>query len=643
MNVFYEEDGSFKVAHIMTDAGTSLQVEAISGKRSKIKANAVVLRFESSLEAFLPDANQLAAGIDPDFLWQVCSEGEFACESLAEDYFGHAPSATEAAAVAIRLHASPMYFYKRGKGHYQRAPEANLQAALASITRKQREAEQMAGWVQQLKSGVMPDELRAHQNTLLYKPDRNTLMVKACELAVAETHTPLPQLFFAAGAWPEHAATPHGAPHAYHLGRFLAENFPKGREFMGAMDAATPIGLAHADVSAFSIDDDATTEIDDAFSLHYLADGKVEVGIHIAAPSLFFGANSVLDNLAAQRLSTVYLPGDKITMLPSAAVELATLAEGRRTPVVSLYGTFTQGEGELLATRSAVETVTIVRNLRIAELETRFHDGAVAAALVTGEYGEELLLLHRIAQALGKRRGKKDGEQDRLDYNFEIVGERVEIIPRKRGNPIDTVVSELMIFANSEWGKWLADTGVAAIYRAQANMKTRMTTDALPHEGLGVAQYAWSSSPLRRYVDLVNQRQLIAALRNEPPPFQKRNRDSMSTLNNIARRFDLTYESYAEFQRNLERFWCLRYLEQENISECTGSIIRDELVRVDNLPLVVKLNKNPELPGKTRVRISRQAINYWDINAEFSLISAELPTTDPTTTTVSAEVPLAPD
>ena len=175
-----------------------------------------------------------------------------------------------------------------------------------------------------------------------------------------------------------------------------------------------------------------------------------------------------------------------------------------------------------------------------------------------------------------------------------------------------------MIFVNSEWGKLLADNGVAAIYRVQQNMKTRMTTDALPHEGLGVAQYAWSSSPLRRYVDLINQRQLIALIRRESPPYPKRS----PVLNEIARRFDLTYDAYNEFQRNLERYWCLRYFEQEAISHFDGALIRDELVRANGLPLVVKLAKNPELPPKTPVRVQVGALNYWEVSGEFSLVAS---------------------
>ena len=615
MNVFYEEDGSFKVGHVMTDIGTSLQIESVSGKRSKIKANAVVLRYESALEQLLPAAEKLAAEIEPDFLWEVCGKDEFGCEEMAQEYFGHKPGPAEIAGVALKLHAAPMYFYKRGKGRYQAAPEENLKAALASIERKKREAEQMSIWVAQLKSGVMPEEMRPHRDMLLYKPDRNTLLVKACEAAVAEMHISLPLLFYSAGAWPNLET----AQYQYHLGKFLAEYFPRGRAYVGEIDVAAPAELPLVDVPAFSIDDAATTEIDDAFSIRHLDGGRVEIGIHIAAPALFFGADSAMEKLANTRLSTVYFPGDKITMLPAAAVDYATLIEGRTCPAVSYYAIFDGDSFELISTRSAIDRVNIARNLRIGELEKYFNESALAESKVEGEYGNELLLLHRVAKSLGARRGKDENEQDRVDYNFDIVAGKVEISTRKRGNPIDTVVSELMIFVNSEWGKLLADNGVAAIYRVQQNMKTRMTSDALPHEGLGVAQYAWSSSPLRRYVDLVNQRQLIAFLKNETPPFQKRSRDSLSQLNELARRFDVTYDAYNEFQRNLERYWCLRYLEQEGITQFDGAMIRDELVRAATIPLIVKLDRNPELPPKTPVKVSVGELDYWDISGRFTL------------------------
>lgn len=631
MNVFFEEDGGFKVARVMEDIGTSLQVEAASGKRSKIKANTVLLRFESPLADLLPQAEALAATIEPDFLYEVCGDAEFQFDVLAADYYGHKPQPAEAASCAIKLHSAPMYFYKRGKGRYQKAPAENLKAALASIERKKRDAADMADWIDALLRGQMPDAMRPHINQLLYKPDRNTLIAKACEVAVEKAGIPLPQLFFRAGAWSPRDDAPHMAQHDYHLGKFLADYFPKGAQLEIAFTANTPADLPLANVCAYSIDDAATTEIDDAFSVREIDATQIEVGIHIAAPALIFAADSALDAHAQARLSTVYYPGNKITMLPASAVEVATLAEGRILPCVSLYCLFVAETGALVSTRSAVEQIKIEKNLRLHALETWLTPDAVASGTHEGEFGNALLKLHRIALALKEKRGAKNGN-DYVDYNFDIRndGAEVEISARVRGSPVDTVVAEFMILANSEWGKLLAENNVAAIYRVQQNMKTRMTTDALPHEGLGVAYYAWSSSPLRRYVDLVNQRQLIALIRGETPHFPRRS----PQLNEIARIFDVTYDAYAEFQRNMERFWCLRYLAQEGKNSFAATIIRDELVRGSTLPLIVRLKQSPNLPGKTAVEVNIASIDYWSIGGEFSV--------DIAANAVASETPGAP-
>ena len=97
----------------------------------------------------------------------------------------------------------------------------------------------------------------------------------------------------------------------------------------------------------------------------------------------------------------------------------------------------------------------------------------------------------------------------------------MRIVPRKRGAPLDKLVSELMILVNSSWGELLAERDIAAIYRVQSTGKVRLSVHAEPHEGLGVRCYAWMSSPLRRYVDLLNQWQLIAALQGRRPPFTR--------------------------------------------------------------------------------------------------------------------------
>jgi exoribonuclease-2 len=150
---------------------------------------------------------------------------------------------------------------------------------------------------------------------------------------------------------------------AYHLQRFLLEHFPQGSEVPPGQDVIEPAELPMAPVPAFSIDDATTTEIDDAFSVRPRAAGGWEIGVHIAAPALAIAPGSPLDTSASARLSTVYMPGAKITMLPEAVIERYTLSEQRIVPTVSLYLELGP-DLRLLGTRSAVEKVHVAANLR---------------------------------------------------------------------------------------------------------------------------------------------------------------------------------------------------------------------------------------------------------------------------------------
>jgi exoribonuclease-2 len=224
-------------------------------------------------------------------------------------------------------------------------------------------------------------------------------------------------------------------------------------------------------------------------------------------------------------------------------------------------------------------------------------------------FGAELLLLWRFATRLEHSRGKEEPGLVRADYNFYVDNDRVSIVERKRGSPIDKVVSELMILVNTEWGRQLALNEIPALYRAQGNGKVKMSTLPAPHQGLGVPQYIWASSPLRRYADLVNQRQLLALYRHEAPPYPPKD----ERLLVILRDFELAYEAYAEFQRNMERYWCLRWLIQEGAATTEAEVLREELARIDRIPLVVRVPSLPPLaPGK-RVELAISDIDLIEL------------------------------
>jgi exoribonuclease-2 len=602
-----------------------LQIELASGKRSKVKAANVLLRFAAPVPGeLLERAEADAEGIDVGFLWEVCGEGEFGFEELAGEYHGAKPDSVQAAAVLLRLHSAPMYFHRKGRGRFRKAPPDILQAALAGLEKKRLQAATIERMVEELKNGQLPAEFIPWLQQLIYKPDRNRSETKALEAACGETGKSAARLLFECGALP--------STHDYHLGRFLFEFFPEAKGGTNFPYFATPVDpgdLPLAEVAAFSVDDAHTTEIDDAFSVTTKPDGGWRIGIHIAAPGLGFAPDSDLGRIARDRLSTVYMPGRKITMLPEDIVEHFTLAAGHTVAAISLY-LDVDSDYRLLGHETRMERVPIVANLRHHDIEPVFNEATLADGLPDFPYRDELKLLWEFAQVLEAGRGKPSDNSNRKDYNFIVDWEAdsgmavepgkgfVSIDERARGSPLDTLVAELMIMANATWGAMLRDAGIPALYRVQTAGKVRMSTVAAPHEGLGVECYAWSSSPLRRYCDLLNQWQLIALLKNEAPPFPPKSADLLAAM----RDFELTYAAYAEFQRGMERYWCLRWLLQERADRIPGQVLRESLVRLDAIPLVARVPSLPEVPRGARVRLVVEGIDL--LEAELRLRYLEL-------------------
>ena len=617
MNLLFEEEGSFKAATILADNDTSLQVEMPSGKRSKIKAASVLLRFAApSASQLLEQAAPLASDIEAEFLWECVSDGEFSFLDFARDYHGREPTPVEATAVLLALHAAPIHFHRKGKGHFKKAPADILAAALANLEKKRQQAQAMEGWTRELSEFRLPAEFVPLVDTLLYAPDRNKPETKAFEAACTATGLTPAQLLHRCGAIP--------SAYLLHYKRFLHEQFPKGTAFPDLPAPALPDDLPRSDVRAFSIDDAHTTEIDDAFSVTWLPGIGSRIGIHIAAPGLAITHGSPLDGVARGRLSTVYMPGNKITMLPEHVVDSYTLAAGVDCPAVSLYLTVNE-QYEITAHESRLEIVHIADNLRHHDVEPWFNQTTADGPLSEDRpFARELQHLWRFANACEGRRGKPSATQGVNDYNFAIDGDladpencTVRIEERKRGSPLDKLVAELMIVANSTWGGLLAEKRIACLYRSQTMGKARMTTAPQPHEGLGVPQYAWMTSPLRRYCDLVNQWQLIACLQEKTPAFAQKSAELFAVM----RDFELTYGAYGEFQRLMERYWCLRWLQQNAIQEIDATVRREQLVKLDHLPFLARIPSAPaDLQPGQRLRLVLENIDLLGPEAELRFV-----------------------
>ena len=584
MNIFYEESGQFKVAAIVQKNDATYQVDTQHGKRTKVKANNVFAEFDGDMAAFLENAQAQAADIDTDLLWEVCGEEEFSAEAIAEEYYGHAPTKTEMAATLIALYAAPMYFYKKAKGVFKAAPEETLKQALAAIERKKQQDAQIDAWAEALKRGEMPSEIAADLKTILHAPDKQSLTYKAFTKAADALKTSAYELAKKTGGI---TSIPQ-----YLQDGFEIKYFPKGTGFPDLPLPEMP-DLPKADVTAFSIDDESTTEVDDALSLTDLGNGTKRVGIHIAAPSLAVAQGDKMEKNIMERLSTVYFPGGKITMLPENWIAAFSLDAGAYRPAVSIYfdvdSEFNVGEPTC-----KIEAVNIAENLRIQTIEPHFNaeTGLDEAGEMMFAHHQDLIWFHQFAVALQKARGKYEPDRaPQYDYSIELDEEgKVSVVRRERGSPIDMLVSEMMILANSTWAQMLHDNDLPGLFRVQPAGKVRMSTKSEPHIGMGVQHYGWFTSPLRRAADYINQKQLLSLIDDSAEPLF---RQSDAELFAALRDFDTAYAAYADFQRQMEAYWSLVYLQQQGTSELTATILKEDLVRIEGLPLVTRATGIP--------------------------------------------------
>ncbi len=633
MYALFDDSGKFLAGRILSEAESSAQIELDSGKRVKVKAANILLPFDKPAPAeLLAQARAGAADIDLALAWEFAPEDEFGFVALARDYFSAACPVHEQAAMLLALYEAPHYFRRAGKGRFKKASAEVLQQALAAIEKKKQIQAQIGAWAGELAAGQCPAPIREQLYKILFRPDKNAPEYKAVVEASRSTHLAPLALLHDAGAIT--------SAYQFHWQRFLFENFHKGTGFPQLAAPQPPADLPLAPVQAYSIDDSQTTEIDDALSVTGLGTGSVTLGIHIAAPGLAIAPGSELDKLGRTRLSTVYMPGYKVTMLPPEVVQIYTLDEGRANPAVSLYVTYDEATLAVTATETRLERVPVEVNLRHDQLDhivteawlqdPGFEHENTPQALLGKR--EQLSFLYRLARHLKAGREAVRGKPEtfnRPDYNFRLHGngkdvpqgdETVEISTRQRGAPLDLIVAEAAIVANSHWGQMLAEHGVPGIYRSQASLapgiKVRMSTKALPHAGMGVKCYTWATSPLRRYVDLVNQWQVIACVRHGKTaalaaPFKPKDAELFAIISS----FDTTYSAYNGYQSGMERFWTLQYLQQNQLTELTATVIKDArsggeiLVRADHLPLVLPVLGAQQCERGARVRVQLGAID----------------------------------
>lgn len=595
-HIFYEESGTFKVASIVQKNDATYTADTQHGKRVKIKANNVFVEFDGDMDTFLTQAQNEAANIDIELLWEAVGTDEFAAEHAAQEYYGGQVSKIQLAATLVALYAAPMYFHKKSKGVFRAAPEDVLKQALAAIERKAQQEAQIQTWADELMACRLPAPIADELPRILHAPDKQSLPYKAFHKAADALKMTDYELA-------KHTGGITSLPQ-YLQQRFEIKHFPNGTGFPEIAAPTLPAHLPTANVAAFSIDDLATSEVDDALSVQDLGNGAKRVGIHIAAPTLGVAAHSDIERVIFDRQSTVYFPANKITMLPAHWIAAFSLDEGKTVPAFSIY--FDVGaDWQVSAPESRIELVPIETNLRIQNIEPFFNSetGVGSADEPQFAHHADCLYLLDLARELQKQRDRLEDASlpKKYDYGIDFDdNNQVVIVRRERGSPIDTLVSEMMILANSHWAKMLSEQQIGGIFRVQPSGRVRMSTHSEPHIGMNVAHYGWFTSPLRRACDFINQKQLQSLLEGSTPRFAQKDSDLFAAVGT----FETAYAAYNEFQTLMEAYWSLVWLEQTQTKELYAFVLKEDLVRIDGLPLVARATGVPmEILPKTRVKL----------------------------------------
>jgi len=301
-------------------------------------------------------------------------------------------------------------------------------------------------------------------------------------------------------------------------------------------------------------------------------------------------------------------------MLPDNIINYFSLNEGSTVPVVSIYFNLDE-QLQIVDYFYEVEKIYIEKNLRLEELAIEEESDLLKDML----YSREIQLLYKFAITLEQQRGRVSVNPFSMDYSFylDTAGD-IAVQERKRGNPIDKLVSELMILANCSFGRALTNHFIPAIYRVkQRNYPVKMTTVPGSHIGLNVDYYTWASSPLRRSTDLINQYQIISMILGD----KKFLTETTAELSYIVDNFDNIYASYLGFQDKMERYWSLRYMLDQELDKIQAVCLYKTQIQVIGLPLKLDIAGllTPQAQG-TIITLAITSIDIASLTLNFKIL-----------------------
>ncbi len=316
------------------------------------------------------------------------------------------------------------------------------------------------------------------------------------------------------------------------------------------------------DDEAITIDDEETLEIDDAISCQTLPSGHIRLRIHIALVADFVRPGGPMDEEAAARGATFYLPESTIRMLPDpVSTDRASLIAGRERHVFTTEVVLSPS-GEVVSFSLYPGVIRVKARLSYDEAD-RLLD--VSSDEELDERRRTLRRLHEAASKLRARRREAGATLvQRREPKIRVHDGEIEVKIIDNASSSRQLVAEFMILSNYCAARFAADHGVPMIYRTQpaasnenGQLRARLSLYPESHTGVGFDCYTQLSSPIRRYMDLALQRQLVAVLANEP-----RTVYGADELLRLLAAAENAEAAGRELERRAKRYWLLRYFQQ---------------------------------------------------------------------------------
>ena len=559
------------------------------------------------LAAISQSRRELAENVPISEIWSLLSSEDagFDYNEIAEFIFSTPVSENHSAAVQRLLLADRLFFQARDSLFYPRTPE-NVELRRAELEReadRERKLEEGARWITSVlsrkqNSAPIPfrDELVSaiKDYALLGQEARENLFIK--ELFKLAGLPPQPhaafRLLVRLGVWREDENIllyEHGISREVPL---------EVLEQADAIIQSDPVGSARnqredlTGLDIFTVDSLLTRDYDDALSVRKLGGGLFEVGIHIADAACSVPPGSPLDREAERRASSIYLPDERICMLPASLSEgIFSLKAGEDRLALSFLITL-DSDANIHETRTIPSIVRIHEQLTYQDVNARVEDNENLRALYE-------LALKRRSKRLD--RGAIILPLPEIQVSVNSVG-MIQVSRYAKETPSQVLVSEWMIEANAAAADYLAERAIPAVFRAQAECRqetqfvqsenpifhiyrqrrlfsrAELCSAPKPHCSLAITNYTTVTSPIRRYSDLIVQRQLKHALATDSPFYTK------EALDRLITGISTTQAQIFTIQRKWTRYWIFKYIEQEDI-ETLDALVLDKNPRYAHLLL----------------------------------------------------------